>query len=649
MVVTTVFALPITANAAAGDVVGTDRIAIGDTVYYGHYPQTDLGTVGAIAVPDGIEGVDWVTSTAIDFRVGNQGLHYYRVEPIAWKVLSNAEGKLFLLARDALDVAPYHAQYEDVTWETSTVRAWLNGYGADKNLGTNNKRDGAEGIDFTNNNFLDTAFHAEEQGFIADTAVDNPNNPGYGTSGGNPTNDKIFFLKLQDTINTAFGWPDAYDVETATRRSAPTGYTKAKGAYYDASGNTWWWLRSPGRNSRGAANVDEAGGVGVDGYYVSNAYGHGCVRPAFNLSNLESLLFTSVTAGGGSDVYNAYIKRTITFNPEGGTVLPTTIGVGDGLTIGDFGTLPTPTRTGYTFDGWYTAASGGTLVTSATIVTGNVTYYAHWTRDDILTTTSVPESELAGTIGILQPGQSISLPKSVRFGDGHESDVIWEAGAAGDTGKASVDADGNLIGMAEGTVTLTATSKSDPTKKISIKIMIAKNVTAVRTPVKKLYLVKKKTFTPPVAFDGKDVTGKAWGYGETAKLTWKSSKTSVATVNPTTGKITAKKVGTTKITATALNGKAKVTFTVKVVKKGLKLKKIALTKPPKSLKKGKTAVLKVKLTSARATGVKVSFKSSKPSVLKVDKAGKLYATGKGKAKITVQAGGKRKAITVAVK
>ena len=35
------------------------------------------------------------------------------------------------------------------------------------------------------------------------------------------------------------------------------------------------------------------------------------------------------------------------------------------------------TRTGYTFDGWYTAASGGTKVTQITAI-GNQTYYAHW-------------------------------------------------------------------------------------------------------------------------------------------------------------------------------------------------------------------------------------------------------------------------------
>ena len=49
-------------------------------------------------------------------------------------------------------------------------------------------------------------------------------------------------------------------------------------------------------------------------------------------------------------------------------------------------TLPTTTRSGYVFDGWYTSASGGTKLTTSTAITGNVTYYAHWTAKVSITT-----------------------------------------------------------------------------------------------------------------------------------------------------------------------------------------------------------------------------------------------------------------------
>ena len=68
---------------------------------------------------------------------------------------------------------------------------------------------------------------------------------------------------------------------------------------------------------------------------------------------------------------------TVTFNPNGGTVGETTRSVAPGTAIG---ALPTPTRSGsYSFDGWYTAASGGTQISASTTVNANVSYYAHWT------------------------------------------------------------------------------------------------------------------------------------------------------------------------------------------------------------------------------------------------------------------------------
>jgi uncharacterized repeat protein (TIGR02543 family) len=68
----------------------------------------------------------------------------------------------------------------------------------------------------------------------------------------------------------------------------------------------------------------------------------------------------------------------VTFDPQGGVVAPTNKVVTYNK---PYGNLPTPTRTGYAFDGWYTAASGGTKVDASTLVqnAGNHTLYAHWT------------------------------------------------------------------------------------------------------------------------------------------------------------------------------------------------------------------------------------------------------------------------------
>lgn len=71
-------------------------------------------------------------------------------------------------------------------------------------------------------------------------------------------------------------------------------------------------------------------------------------------------------------------KVTITFDANGGTVTP------DKATAGEDGkvsTLPVPTRSGYTFDGWFTSASGGEKITTDYVFTSDTTLYAHWTKN----------------------------------------------------------------------------------------------------------------------------------------------------------------------------------------------------------------------------------------------------------------------------
>ena len=69
-------------------------------------------------------------------------------------------------------------------------------------------------------------------------------------------------------------------------------------------------------------------------------------------------------------------RYTITFNGNGGTPSVTSMTTIDQK----LPELPTATHSGrYSFDGWYTAASGGTKITTATVFHENTTVYAHWT------------------------------------------------------------------------------------------------------------------------------------------------------------------------------------------------------------------------------------------------------------------------------
>jgi|GEM_PF-6197011 len=70
-------------------------------------------------------------------------------------------------------------------------------------------------------------------------------------------------------------------------------------------------------------------------------------------------------------------EYTVTLDPADGSVSPNTVTVTYGS---NYGNLPTPVRSGYSFSGWYTAATGGSLVTSSTAVSiaDDHTLYAHW-------------------------------------------------------------------------------------------------------------------------------------------------------------------------------------------------------------------------------------------------------------------------------
>lgn len=100
-----------------------------------------------------------------------------------------------------------------------------------------------------------------------------------------------------------------------------------------------------------------------------------------NGSTANPLTVSNITANTHITPVFVLKSYTVTWNPNGGSVSPTSTTKTHGSTLG---TLPTPTRAAdvqytYTFKGWFTAATGGTQVSASTTVTRNVTYYAQWT------------------------------------------------------------------------------------------------------------------------------------------------------------------------------------------------------------------------------------------------------------------------------
>ena len=215
--------------------------------------------------------------------------HYFKYEPIKWRVLHTDGNQVLLLSDVALDDQKYHTESEDVTWETSTVRSWLNGYGSGSNQ---------QFVDYSQKNFLGSAFTASEQAAIVNSSLENANNINYGMSGGNNTTDKVFLLSESDIWNTdkaeSYGFVKDSDTYDEARCCQGSTYAKAVGIYSststDYAGNGDWWLRLLGGNSYRAMCVDYGGWVNDYGIYV-NDYFSG-IRPALNLNISSPNLYT---------------------------------------------------------------------------------------------------------------------------------------------------------------------------------------------------------------------------------------------------------------------------------------------------------------------------------------------------------------------
>ena len=168
------------------------------------------------------------------------------MEEIEWIVLAKESDRILLISKYALDCQQYNTTYTSVTWETCSLREWLNG------------------------TFINNAFSADEQAKIQSTTVTADENPLYSTSPGNNTTDKVFLLSIAEV--------NKYFRSDSARRCKGTEYCYAQGADRDSDGNCWWWLRSPGLYSNYATIVCSDGFLTHFGNYA--VYLISAVRPA---------------------------------------------------------------------------------------------------------------------------------------------------------------------------------------------------------------------------------------------------------------------------------------------------------------------------------------------------------------------------------
>ena len=126
--------------------------------------------------------------------------------------------------------------------------------------------------------------------------------------------------------------------------------------------------------------------TGISGEYTLPANGFkapaGKQFKAWSVGGVEKAAGDTITVNANTTVTAIWenipvVTYTVSFDANGGKVTPASATTG---ADGKLATLPTPTRSGYRFNGWYTAVIGGKEITEDTVFTENTTVYAHWTK-----------------------------------------------------------------------------------------------------------------------------------------------------------------------------------------------------------------------------------------------------------------------------
>ncbi len=177
-------------------------------------------------------------------------------EPIEWIVLDKKGGSVLLISKYGLDAQPYNTINLSVTWDTCSLRKWIN------------------------DTFLNAAFSAAEQAMIPASPVTADKNPSFPGRAGSETTDQVFLLSIPEV--------QRYMPAMELKKCVPTAYAIAQ-EVWDRETNEKgkrdtcsWWLRTPGWDLRHTAEVD----YGCDVYAFGDLLHltHVAVRPAMWLT-----------------------------------------------------------------------------------------------------------------------------------------------------------------------------------------------------------------------------------------------------------------------------------------------------------------------------------------------------------------------------
>lgn len=221
-------------SAAASDLSPKSEFLAGNTVTFGHFPQT-------------AEGTDQT--------------------PVEWLVLIVQDGQALLLSRYGLDLQYYEPSGDAASWKDSRVRSWLNGY------------------------FLSQLLTPAEQKAVVSKHLCNDWTEGIenfmyeGVAGGDDTDDRVFLLSCRDAylylgISQQWDWTQKNFSSNPNARVSATAYAQSKASRKTESTDivltNAWWLRSPGDLAGAETYINDLGGLEFDFIWSTMAL----IRPA---------------------------------------------------------------------------------------------------------------------------------------------------------------------------------------------------------------------------------------------------------------------------------------------------------------------------------------------------------------------------------
>ena len=166
-------------------------------------------------------------------------------ESIEWIILDIQDGQATCISRYGLEAKPFNTKMTPVSWDTCTLRKWLN------------------------EDFLYTAFSAEEQDKLVTVTVTADENAEYHTDPGNDSQDRVFIPSAVEV--------QKYFLTDEERKCQTSKAAEIHGGWVNLDGYCNWWLRTPGTNRGHAMDVIYDGSVGYYGHEVDRT--NRSVRP----------------------------------------------------------------------------------------------------------------------------------------------------------------------------------------------------------------------------------------------------------------------------------------------------------------------------------------------------------------------------------